>query len=149
MRPLKRLNQPTRFFKLTPPTGRMQGQFPQRGSLNKNDGHKAMELTCPVCLLRFHRPASHVARNKSGIVTCSLACRGIAFRKRVKIECQICGKPFDVIKSFAEQKRITTCGAKCKSIKTTQWMNWRWSQSFGHHEVEDLMMTEGSEEKNE
>ena len=78
------------------------------------DESRYMHLVCPVCGTKFHRPPSHVARNKWH-TTCSVGCAAEARKVRVESSCVICGKAMELIPS--EVIRRTTCSKQCSTLR--------------------------------
>ena len=78
------------------------------------DESRFMHLVCPVCGTRFHRPPSHVARNKDH-TTCSRGCASEARKVRIETHCVICGEGMELIPSMIEKK--TTCSKQCSTLR--------------------------------
>ena len=93
--------------------------FEQANKTGYNES-RYMHLVCPVCGTRFHRPPSHVARNK-GHTTCSRGCASEARRVRIETHCVACGKSMEQTPSDA--KRITTCCKECSTLRRIKDIN--------------------------
>ena len=74
-------------------------------------------ISCPICGTRFHRPPSHVERNKNGTY-CSRACAGEALKIRVITHCVSCGKEMELTPNLAI--RIKTCSKECSTLRRTK-----------------------------
>lgn len=68
------------------------------------------EHTCAACNGKFWAP------KHAKMKTCSTRCRGLKMRKRVKVECAMCGKGFEVSLSRSRKAGGTArfCSRSCK-----------------------------------
>lgn len=86
----------------------------EKSNLTGYAGSRHMHLTCPICGLRFHRPPSHVARNKVS-TTCSRGCASESLKVRIETECVSCGASMEQTPSNAA--RVTTCSKECSTLR--------------------------------
>ena len=98
---------------ITPPKLGMTHQISGQVSIEQAHTLGTQLLTCPICYIRFHRPASHAAR--VNVNYCSRACYHEGMREKFEIPCVVCGKTMLLIRS--EIPKIKACSRKCQSLR--------------------------------
>jgi hypothetical protein len=68
-------------------------------------------VTCLQCGVSF---TAKPAKVHAGLARyCSVACRGLAMRRRIKHTCEQCGQSFDAIACYAKRGQYRYCGRAC------------------------------------
>lgn len=80
-----------------------------RYKLSSEKQKEGKEVTCEICGATFYRAPS---AQKTKKVFCSLACKGMGLRNRVKIKCSNCGKLME--RTPSEKGKFAWCSPDCR-----------------------------------
>lgn len=76
---------------------------------------KGKYVECQICGKKIYLQPCHIGKTKY----CSAKCMGLAKRKKQTLKCKVCGKVFEVAKSYTKYNKGHYCSRKCMGTART------------------------------